>query len=78
VWLAMKGGREAIALRRDALIELSLVVLSQDSRVLAAWLEGSLADGTADAYSDVDPSPSNSSDCPTDPTRTDQPFVAVG
>ena len=47
-------GREAIALRRDVLIERSRVVLSQDSRVLAAWLEGSLADGTADAYSDVD------------------------
>ena len=52
VQLAMKSGREAIALRRDALIQRSRLVLSQNCRVLAAWLEGSLADGTADAYSE--------------------------
>lgn len=37
-----------------ALIEEARVALEPDKRIVAAWLEGSFARGTADAWSDVD------------------------
>lgn len=44
----------SLATRRDALIERAHALLSDDPRLLAGWLEGSIADGTADPYSDID------------------------
>lgn len=40
--------------RRGELIARAIEVFSQDSRFSAGWLEGSLADGSADSYSDID------------------------
>ena len=40
--------------RRDALIERLTSLVIGDGRLAAVWLQGSLADGTADAWSDVD------------------------
>lgn len=45
---------DSLASVRDTFIQRVRNLFAQDSRVLAVWLEGSLADGTADAYSDVD------------------------
>ncbi len=42
------------ATRRTALIERLTTVLSADTRFPAGWLEGSLADGSADSFSDID------------------------
>lgn len=42
------------AVRRGALIERAVEICSGDARFPAGWLEGSLADGSADSYSDVD------------------------
>jgi hypothetical protein len=42
------------AWRRSELIERAIAILSSDARFPAGWLEGSLADGSADAYSDID------------------------
>ena len=42
------------AARRLATIEKASAIFSKDPRFLAGWLEGSLADGSADAYSDID------------------------
>lgn len=42
------------ARRRSELIERAVATLSSDARFPAGWLEGSLADGAADAYSDID------------------------
>lgn len=42
------------AVRRGELIERAVAVLSADARFPAGWLEGSLADGSADSYSDID------------------------
>ncbi len=42
------------AVRRDELIARAVTILSTDSRFPAGWLEGSLADGSADSYSDID------------------------
>ena len=42
------------AVRRGELIERAVAILSADTRFPAGWLEGSLADGSADAYSDID------------------------
>lgn len=50
----MSQMRDSFASRRDTFIERVRNRFTQDSRVIAGWLEGSLADGTADAYSDVD------------------------
>jgi hypothetical protein len=40
--------------RREAFVERARTVLTADPRLVAGWLEGSLAEGTADPYSDVD------------------------
>jgi hypothetical protein len=42
------------AVRRDELIDRAIAILSTDARFPAGWLEGSLADGSADSYSDID------------------------
>jgi hypothetical protein len=42
------------AARRDAIVERAVAILSADARFPAGWLEGSLADGSADPYSDID------------------------
>lgn len=42
------------AIRRRALIDRAVEIFSVDSRLAAGWLEGSLADGSADSYSDID------------------------
>lgn len=39
---------------REALIERLRAVAKEDDRIAACWLQGSLADGTSDALSDVD------------------------
>lgn len=40
--------------RRDRLIDRAVTVYSADPRFKAGWLEGSLADGSADTHSDID------------------------
>jgi len=40
--------------RRGELIDRAVAILSTDARFPAGWLEGSLADGSADSYSDID------------------------
>jgi len=42
------------AARRAALLERLVAAFSTDQRFPAGWLEGSLADGSADPYSDID------------------------
>jgi hypothetical protein len=42
------------AARRTALLKRIVALFSSDQRFPAGWLEGSLADGSADAYSDID------------------------
>ncbi|HUY27178.1 MAG TPA: hypothetical protein VMV27_07125 [Candidatus Binataceae bacterium] len=42
------------AVRRNQLLDRAIAILSIDARFPAGWLEGSLADGSADAYSDID------------------------
>jgi hypothetical protein len=42
------------ARRRGKLIDRAVAVLSADARFPAGWLEGSLADGSGDSYSDID------------------------
>ena len=42
------------AVRRGELIHRAVAVFSADERFPAGWLEGSLADGSADSYSDID------------------------
>src|SRR5262245_57193575 len=42
------------AVRRIALLERIVNHFSCDRRLPAGWLEGSLADGSADSYSDID------------------------
>ena len=42
------------AVRRGELIERAVAIFSGDARFPAGWLEGSLADGSADSYSDID------------------------
>ena len=44
----------AFAVRRGELIERAVAVFSSNARFPAGWLEGSLADGSADSYSDID------------------------
>jgi hypothetical protein len=39
---------------RAAFVERARSIVSADPRLIAGWLEGSLAEGTADPYSDVD------------------------
>lgn len=40
--------------RRRATVEKAVAIFSADPRFLAGWLEGSLADGSADPFSDID------------------------
>jgi hypothetical protein len=42
------------AVRRGELLDRAVAILSTDARFPAGWLEGSLADGAADPYSDID------------------------
>jgi hypothetical protein len=42
------------AARRGELIDRAVAVFSADARFPAGWLEGSLADGSGDLYSDID------------------------
>jgi hypothetical protein len=42
------------AARRSKTIDKAVETLSSDPRFIAGWLEGSLADGSADSYSDID------------------------
>jgi hypothetical protein len=42
------------AVRRGDLLDRAVAILSTDARFPAGWLEGSLADGTGDSYSDID------------------------
>lgn len=48
------GITEPIAARHDAVIEHLTRAARADERVAAAWLQGSRADGSADAFSDID------------------------
>lgn len=45
---------EPIAARHDAVIKSLTEAARADQRVIAAWLQGSRADGSADAFSDID------------------------
>jgi predicted nucleotidyltransferase len=45
---------EPIAARHDAVIKDLTEAARADQRVIAAWLQGSRADGSADAFSDID------------------------
>ncbi|MGH7925929.1 MAG: hypothetical protein ACREQH_15200 [Candidatus Binatus sp.] len=42
------------SIRRGRLIDRAVAILSTDARFPAGWLEGSLADGSSDSYSDID------------------------
>lgn len=50
------GVREKVPfeVRRSELVARASEIFSRDSRFPAGWLEGSLADGSADSYSDID------------------------
>src|SRR5437868_15099243 len=61
----MEKGREArntcrmndgvpFAVRRRETVQKAVELFSADPRFHAGWLEGSLADGTADSFSDID------------------------
>ena len=41
-------------MRRRELLDRAVAIFSADARFPAGWLEGSLADGSADSYSDID------------------------
>src|ERR1700722_17351175 len=42
------------AVRRRELLDRAVAIFSADARFPAGWLEGSLADGSSDSYSDID------------------------
>jgi hypothetical protein len=42
------------SIRRRGTVEKAVEIFSSDPRFLAGWLEGSLADGSADSFSDID------------------------
>src|SRR5258708_27963665 len=42
------------AVRRGELLDRAVAILSTDARFPAGWLEGSLADSSADSFSDID------------------------
>jgi hypothetical protein len=44
----------SFSIRRRGTIEKAVAIFSADPRFLAGWLEGSLADGSADSFSDID------------------------
>ncbi|MGB2696033.1 MAG: nucleotidyltransferase domain-containing protein [Dehalococcoidia bacterium] len=43
-----------IAARHEAVLQRLIAAARDDERIVAAWLQGSRADGTADAFSDID------------------------
>ena len=45
---------EPIAARHQAVLDLLTQLARDDERIVAAWLQGSRADGSADAFSDID------------------------
>lgn len=45
---------EPIAARHEAVLQRLIEAARDDERIVAAWLQGSRADGTADAFSDID------------------------
>ena len=45
---------DPIAVRHEAVLERLTQAARDDERIVAAWLQGSRADGTADAFSDID------------------------
>ncbi|MEX2238211.1 MAG: hypothetical protein WEB00_11820 [Dehalococcoidia bacterium] len=47
------GGAEYLALRDD-LVDRLITLAQSDERIVGLWLQGSLADGTDDTYSDID------------------------
>jgi hypothetical protein len=49
-----KSSEVPFAARRRRTIDRATEILSADPRFVAGWLEGSLADGSADPYSDID------------------------
>jgi hypothetical protein len=42
------------SVRRGELLDRAVAIFSADARFPAGWLEGSIADGSADSYSDID------------------------
>ena len=50
----MTESEKSFVARREAFIAQARTLLAADSRLVAGWLAGSLAAGTADTYSDVD------------------------
>jgi len=48
------GDEVPFAVRRGELLGRAVAIFSADARFPAGWLEGSLADGSADSYSDID------------------------
>jgi hypothetical protein len=50
----MQNHAREMVLRREALVERLIDVAKADRRIVGAWLQGSLARGDYDAYSDVD------------------------
>ena len=54
IWDEKGDTIEPIAARHDAVIKSLTEAARADQRVLAAWLQGSRADGSADAFSDID------------------------
>src|SRR5205823_650443 len=51
---AMTEAAGLFAQRRERLVERLKGIVRGDPRIVALWLQGSLADGTADPLSDVD------------------------
>jgi hypothetical protein len=47
-------GQDPIARRHEAVLECLTKAAQEDDRILAAWLQGSRADGSADEFSDID------------------------
>ena len=45
---------EPIAVRHQAVLERLVEAAERDDRVVAAWLQGSRADGSEDPFSDID------------------------
>jgi hypothetical protein len=50
----MNAGDDPLASRHEEFIAQARTRLASDPRLVAGWLEGSLAEGTADPYSDID------------------------
>jgi hypothetical protein len=50
----MSSHHNSLPLRREAFVERARILLAAEPRLVAGWLEGSLAEGKADPFSDVD------------------------